>query len=253
MSDSTSRPLEGQAAIVTGSARNIGRAIALALSGAGADVVVHARKDSEGVDETVALIEKAGGRAVACMADITKEDEATGLIAAGVKAFSRLDILVNNAALRIHTPLTEIAMSEWDQVHNVILRAPFMTARAAVPHMRKIGSGRIINLGGLSAHLGSKARPHVIAAKMGVVGLTRALAYELGHDGITANCVVPGLIDTTRGDSAGVHSIAEDPTAPVPRKGKPEEVAAMIRHLCLPESAYITGQTIHVNGGRFMT
>ncbi len=144
-------------------------------------------------------------------------------------------------------------MSEWDQVNNVILRAPFMTARAAVPHMRQAGGGRIINLGGLSAFLGSKARPHVIAAKMGVVGLTRALAFELGHDGITANCVVPGLIDTTRGDSAGAHSISEDPAAPVPRMGRPEEVAAMVRHLCLPESAYITGQTIHVNGGRFMT
>lgn len=253
MSDNTARPLEGQTAIITGSARNIGRAIALALSGAGASVLIHARKDAEGVEETVALIKKAGGHAASCMADITKEDEAAGLIAAAVKAFSRLDILVNNAALRIHTPLSDIAMSEWDQVHNVILRAPFMTARAAIPHMRKAGGGRIINLGGLSAHLGSKSRPHVIAAKMGVVGLTRALACELGHDGITANCVVPGLIDTTRGDSAGVHSISEDPSAPVPRKGKPEEVAGMVRHLCLPESAYITGQTIHVNGGRFMT
>lgn len=253
MSDSAARPLEGQAAIVTGSARNIGRATALALSGAGASVLIHARKDTEGVEETAALIEKAGGQAAVCMADITKEDEATALVEAAVKAFSRLDILVNNAALRIHTPLTEITMSEWDQVNNVILRAPFMTARAAVPHMRQAGGGRIINLGGLSAFLGSKARPHVIAAKMGVVGLTRALAFELGHDGITANCVVPGLIDTTRGDSAGAHSISEDPAAPVPRMGRPEEVAAMVRHLCLPESAYITGQTIHVNGGRFMT
>lgn len=253
MSDSASRPLEDQAAIVTGSARNIGRAIALALAGAGAQVMVHARSDKDGVDETVSLIKKAGGRAAACMADITKEDEVARLVATTVREFTRLDILVNNAALRVHTPLTEITMAEWDQVNNVILRAPFMTARAAVPEMRKAGGGRIINLGGLSAHLGATARPHVMAAKMGVIGLTHALACEVGHDGITVNCVVPGLIDTARGVSAGVSAIDEDPTAPVPRKGRPEEVAAMVCHLCMPASAYVTGQTIHVNGGRFLT
>lgn len=253
MANDPSRPLEGKAAIVTGSARNIGRAIAVALAGEGANVLVHARADAEGVDETVSLVEQAGGRAAKCMADVTKEDDVERLIASAVDAFGRLDILVNNAALRIHTPFAEITRDEWDLVNAVILRAPFLAARAAIPHMKKAGGGRIVNLGGLSAHLGARSRPHVMAAKMGVVGLTHALACEVGRDGITVNCVVPGVIDTVRGASAGERSIDEDPTAPVPRMGEPEEVADTVRHLCSPLSGYITGQTIHVNGGRFLT
>ncbi|MBT3791614.1 MAG: SDR family oxidoreductase [Rhodospirillales bacterium] len=254
MTSDQARPLDGQVAIVTGAARNIGRAIALALASEGAAVVVNGQTDIDGVGETVGMIETAGGKALACMADVTNEDDVARLVQTAVDQFGGLNIVVNNAALRAHTPFLDITLEQWRKVTSVILDAAFLTSRTAAPHMIEAGNGRIVNLGGLSAHLGAKERPHVIAAKMGVVGLTRAMAAELGGHGITANCVVPGVIDTVRGASAGTASNLDVRSgALVPRMGLPEEIADMVRHLCMPASAYITGQVIHVNGGRFLT
>ncbi len=245
--------LDGQVAVITGAARNIGRATAIALARSGASVVVNAVNDSDGMDETVALIRETGGQAIAYLADVSQEESAKGLIEAAVENFGGIDILINNAALRMHTPFTKITLEEWRRVTSVILDASFLTARSAAPHMITAKRGRIINLGGLSAYLGAKERPHVISAKMGVVGLTRALAIELGEHGITVNCVVPGVIDTVRGASAGTASNLDDRSSDsIGRAGQPEEVADMVRHLCMPMSSYITGQVIHVNGGRFL-
>jgi len=246
--------LGGRVAVVTGGGRNIGRAIALALAADGAAVVVGARSDRAAADAVAAEIEAAGGRAVPHLADVADEAKVAGLADAAIAAFGRIDILVNNAAIRARQTLAETSLADWHAVMGVILDGAFLCARACSPHMIAAGGGRIVNIGGLSGHIGDEARVHVVAAKAGLVGLTRALAVELAPHGITANCVVPGTIDTVRGETAREPGrYDERMKALVERKGRPDEVAAMVAHLCRPESAYITAQTIHVSGGRFLT
>ncbi len=244
-------PLSGQAAIVTGSARNIGRDIALALAADGAAVVVNALQDREAADGVAKEIEAAGGRAHVQMADVTKEDEALGLAQAAVDAFGRLDILVCNAAIRRQQPFLDIPYQEWKDVMAVDLDGPFLCAKAAIPHMLKAGGGRVITIGGSTLHILTPNRAHVTAAKMGLLGLTRTIAIEFGEQGITANCVAPGHMDTVRGTSAGKRS-SGGLSRPIERLGRMDEIAAMVRHLCRPEGAYITGQCIHVNGGMYL-
>ncbi|MBM3598175.1 MAG: SDR family oxidoreductase [Alphaproteobacteria bacterium] len=246
-------PLAGKVAIVTGSARNIGRAIVLALADAGAAVVVNARADRAGVEETVGLVTRKQGRAIAHMADVTSEAAVKGMVDAALAAFGGLDILVNNAAVRRQQAFESMTLAQWREIMAIALDGAFLCARAAVPHMLKAGAGTIVNIGGRTGHMGAAERAHVIAAKAGIVGLTKALAIEYAQKGITANCVVPGVIDTARGASAGGsghHPGGETP--PMGRKGRPEEIAAMVRHLCLPQSRFITGQTMHVNGGHYL-
>jgi 3-oxoacyl-[acyl-carrier protein] reductase len=170
-----------------------------------------------------------------------------------VEAFGGLDILVNNAAVRRETPLASLSYEEWREVLGTILDGAFLCVRAALPHLERSEAGAIVNIGGLSAHLGSKDRAHVVAAKAGLVGLTRALAHDLADKGVTANCVVPGLIDTKRGASTrGEPALHRSHATLVGRRGTPEEVAALVRFLCGPEARYLTGQTIHANGGAFL-
>lgn len=240
-------------AIITGSARNIGRATALALAADGISVTVHARRDQEGVDETVSLVEQAGVEACGHLSDITTEDGAASLIQAAMDRFGRIDILINNAAVRRNAPITEVSLAEWREVLAVCLDGAFLCTRAAVPHMRKQSAGRIVNIGGLAGHRGMMGRTHVGAAKAGLVGFTKALATELAADGIVANCVVPGLIETKRGVAAGGtpgHPLGIGTL--VGREGYPEEVAMWIATLCRPEAAFTTGETIHVNGGAYL-
>lgn len=244
-------PLSGQAAIITGSARNIGREIALALAADGAAIVVNALQDRDAADSVAKEIEAAGGRAHVHMADVTKEDEATALAQAAVDAFGRLDILVCNAAIRRQQPFLEIPFEEWKEVLAVDLDGPFLCARAAIPHMLETGGGRVITIGGSTLHILTPERAHVTAAKMGLLGLTRTIAIEFGDRGITANCVAPGHVDTVRGTSAGKRS-SGGLSRPIERLGRMDEIAAMVRHLCRPEGAYITGQCLHVNGGMYM-
>ncbi len=250
----TAGQLDGKAAVVTGAARNIGRAIALALAADGAAVLVNARSDGDAAEAVAGEIRTAGGRAVAHLADVSDEDAVNRMAEAAMSAFGRIDILINNAAVRGHTALIDLTLAEWRRIHSVILEGAFLCARACVPHMIAAGGGRIVNMGGLTGHVGDAARTHVVSAKMGLVGLTRALAVEFGEHGITANCVVPGTIDTVRGATASTPSNTDERMKPpIARKGTSEEVAAMVRHLCLPDAAYITGQTIHVSGGRILT
>lgn len=245
--------LTGMVAVVTGAARNIGRCIALDLARGGARVVVHANTSVEPAAETVRLIQAEGGIAVQAGGDVTSQTDMEALMATALRAFGRLDILVNNAALRKETRFEDLDYAEWREVMAVLLDAPFLTAKAALPAMKAAGGGSIINLGGMSAHTGTANRAHVVAAKTGVVGLTRALAFDLAPFNITANCVVPGLIDTERGKSGHGSKSLEAARVPlVGRKGRPEEVASMVRMLVGPQSRYITGQTMHVNGGAFV-
>jgi 3-oxoacyl-[acyl-carrier protein] reductase len=194
-------------------------------------------------------IEAAGGRALAHQANITDERQATGLIEAAVAKFGRIDILINNAALRGETPFLELTLEKWHEVLDVILDGTFLCTRAALKHMVAQRYGRIISMGGVSAHLGSPNRAHVSAGKSALVGLTRGLASEFAGHGITVNCVAPGRIGGQRSATSG-HGITASP--PVGREGVPDDVVMVIRMLCQPAASYITGQTIHVSGGLYM-
>ncbi len=239
-------------AIVTGGALNIGRAICLALAQGGAKVVVNAQHSAAAAEQTAQLIRDGGGQAMVHLADVTNEAAAHGLTEAAARWGGSLDILVNNAAIRRETRFDDLTYAEWREVTAVILDGAFLCARAAVPFLRKSGAGAIVNIGGLSAHTGSPGRAHVVAAKMGLVGLTRALAHDLAPD-VTVNCVVPGLIDTVRGASAQGTPAVNRHTNIAGRRGTSEEVAAMVAFLCGPGARYVTGQTLHANGGAYLS
>jgi 3-oxoacyl-[acyl-carrier protein] reductase len=243
--------LEGQVAIVTGAGRNIGRAIALALAQGGAAVVVNARSNRAEADSVVREIGAAGGRAVAALGDVADAGTALALADAAMKAFGRLDILINNAALRREKPVDEMSYEEWREVMDVILDSAFRCVKACLPALKKNG-GTIINVGGMSAHIGSRHRAHVMTAKAALVGFSRALAHDLAGDRITANCVVPGAIDTVRPMTSlkPAHHLTHGTITG--ERGRPEDVAAMVRFLCGPGGRYVTGQTIHVSGGAFL-
>lgn len=249
----TGSELSGCVAVVTGSARNIGRAIALELAAAGAAVIVNARHSGP-AEAVVTEIRARGGRAERKLADVSKPEEAAALIAAAVDHFGRLDFLVNNASVRRETDFAQLEYQEWREILAITLDGAFLCTRAALPHLIASGRGAVVNIGGLSAHTGAARRAHVVAAKAGLAGLTRALAHDLAPNAITVNCVAPGVIDTVRdpGSTAGVpahHAVHVPLTG---RRGRSDEVAAAVRFLCGPDARYITGQTIHVNGGTFM-
>ncbi len=247
-----SKELAGRVAVVTGAGRNIGRAIALALADAGAAVAVNGRTSRADVDAAVAEIESRGGKALAVMADVSDEAAVQRMVAAALERFGRLDVLVNNAAIRPEKPFESLSLSDWRAVHSVILEGAFLTVKAALPHLKASGSGAIVNIGGMSAHTGAKHRAHVVAAKLGLIGFTKGLAHDLAGSGITANCVVPGLIDTVRaaGTKPPQHHQLSNTLAG--RFGTPQEIAAAVRFLAGPDARYITGQTLHVNGGTYL-
>jgi 3-oxoacyl-[acyl-carrier protein] reductase len=243
--------LAGKVALVTGAARNIGRAIARSLAAGGASVMVHARTSRVEAEKTVQMI---GSSAALHLADVTKPEEVQGLVAATVQRFGRLDLLVNNAAVRYETAFASMSFQEWRQVLSIVLDGAFLCARAALPHLIQAGGGgTIVNIGGQTGHKGASERAHVITAKAGLAGFTKALALDLAPHHITVNCVVPGTIESQRG-LPGVPDRPAHRRAPPPigRRGEPEEVAAMVRMLCGPDARYITGQAIHVNGGGYL-
>ena len=247
------QPLAGKVAIVTGAGKNIGKTIALALAEHGAAILVNGRGDKAIVEETAKEIRAAGGKAMPFLADVSKPDQVAAMVDAAVKEFGGVDITVNNAGLRRQTPFLQMNLEEWREILSVALDGAFILAKAAVPEMVKRGGGSIIGLSGISHHAGASGRVHVNASKAGLEGFIRGLAIELAPHNITANCVAPGSIDTVRGASAGgPHGRALGSNIPLGRQGKPEEIAAMVRFLAGPEGRYVTGQTIHVNGGLFL-
>jgi 3-oxoacyl-[acyl-carrier protein] reductase len=244
--------LDGRVAIVTGAGRNIGRAIALALADAGAAVVVNGRANREAVDGVVREIEAGGGAALAAMADVADEAAVERMVAAAAERFGRIDILVNNAAGRPERRLEDLTLADWRGVLATILDGAFLAVKAALPRLKASGVGAVVNIGGVSGHAGSKHRAHVVTAKAGLIGLTKALAHELAEHNVTANCVVPGLIATARDPAAQLphhHSVSRTLAG---RLGSPEEIAAAVRFLAGPQARYITGQTLHVNGGVYL-
>jgi 3-oxoacyl-[acyl-carrier protein] reductase len=245
--------LAGKVGLVTGGARNIGRAIARALASGGAAVMVNANTSRAEAEKTVAMIESASGKAALHIADITDPKAVAAMIEATVKSLGRLDFLVNNAAVRFETPFEKMSFEEWRKVLSIVLDGAFLCAHAALPHLIRAGGGTIINIGGQTGHKGAAERAHVITAKAGLAGMTKALALDLAPHQITVNCVVPGAIESQRG-LPGVPERPADRRAPPPigRCGEPEEIAAMVRMLCGPDARYITGQAIHVNGGGYL-
>jgi 3-oxoacyl-[acyl-carrier protein] reductase len=243
--------LDGLAAVVTGSARNLGKATALALADAGAAVMVNARSSQAEAEAVVDEIRAKGGHAAMHLCDVSDRDEAERLIAATVATFGRLDILVNNVGVRRSTSLVDTTDEDWRAVMSGCLDATFYCCRAAVPHMRKNSWGGIVNMGGVSGHAGVARRSHVATAKAGIAGFTASLAAELAPDNITVNCIAPGHIETDRDGPLPPHFQARH--AALGRAGEPFEISETVRFLCSPGGRYITGETIHVNGGWYFT
>ncbi len=248
-----SPPLQDKVALVTGAGKNIGRCIALTLARDGAAVLVNGRSDKAAVDAVVAEIKAAGGRAKAAMGDISDPAVAPRLAGEAMKAFGGVDILVSNAGLRRQTSFLDMKFEEWREIMSVALDGAFLLGKAFIPQMVGKGKGgAFVALSGISTHVGTPNRCHVSASKSGLEGLMRALAVELAPHRITCNALSPGAIDTARAASAGPRPVENRPI-PLKRFGTVEEIAAMVRLLVGPEGTFITGQTIHVNGGEFLT
>ncbi|MEZ2128050.1 MULTISPECIES: SDR family NAD(P)-dependent oxidoreductase [unclassified Sinorhizobium] len=245
--------LKGRVALVTGASRNIGRSIALALADAGASVAIVARSDRDAAQAVAGEVEARGGAAAVLFGDVGREEDAARLVRESIERLGRLDILVNNAAIRREAPVEALSFQDWRDVMAVTLDGAFLMSRAAIPHLKASGQGAIVNIGGLTAYTGAIHRVHVVAAKAGLDGLTKALAHELGSQGITVNLISPGMINTNR-----QHTMAGEPAhhkttrTLVGRRGTPEEVAAAVVYLASAQARFTTGQTLHVNGGAFL-
>jgi 3-oxoacyl-[acyl-carrier protein] reductase len=246
--------VERRVALVTGSGRNIGRATALALAADGCDIVVNARSSRDEAEAVADEVRDAGARAVVCIADVRDPVAVDGMFATARSELGPVTVLVNNAAVRPEQPIAELEFEEWRRIVGIVLDGAFLCTKAAVAHMREVGWGRIINLAGLSGQAGAPDRAHVVAAKSGIIGLTKALAVELGPEGITCNAVSPGMIDTRRQttSSPGEPKHHDRLRIPVGRRGTPEEVARVIGFLASRESGYINGHTLNVNGGAYI-
>jgi 3-oxoacyl-[acyl-carrier protein] reductase len=246
------KELTGKVAVVTGAGRNIGRAIALTLAEGGASVVVNARSNRAEAESVAGEIESSGGKAVVHIGDVADTSAVQAMAEVAVKQFGRIDCLVNNAALRREKAFAEMDHREWREILDVTLDGTFHCVKACLPALRKSGAGTIVNIGGLSAHTGAKNRAHVVTAKAGIIGFTRALAHDLAEDGITVNCVVPGLIGTPRPKDKPepAHHLIHQTIKG--ERGRPEDIAAVVRFLCGPGARYVNGQAIHANGGAYL-
>jgi len=244
--------LKGRTAVITGAGRGLGEAIAMRFAREGAAVMIN-DMDAETAARTVAHIEGAGGQATALIGSVTDEGLVRELMEKALQAFGSLDILVNNAGITRDKLLKDMSADDWDAVLNLNLRSTFLCCKYATPAMVAKGWGRVINMSS-RAHLGNKGQVNYSASKAGVIGLTRSLSMELGKFGVTANCIAPGIIATP-----GVTSLPHydrlvervAPTLPIPRLGKPEDVAGVAAFLASDDAEYITGETIHVSGGRY--
>jgi 3-oxoacyl-[acyl-carrier protein] reductase len=244
--------LTGKVAIVTGAGRNIGRAIALALADAGAFIVVNARSNRGEAEAVAREIKSRGGKAIVHIGDVADAGAVQSMADTATSQFGRIDILVNNAALRREKAFADMDYREWREILDITLDGAFHCVKACLPALRRSGAGTIVNIGGLSAHTGAKNRAHVVTAKAGIIGFTRALAHDLADDGITVNCVVPGLIGTPRPKDRPepAHHLTHQTITGA--RGRSEDVAATVRFLCSPAARYINGQAIHANGGAYL-
>jgi 3-oxoacyl-[acyl-carrier protein] reductase len=234
-------------AIVTGAGRNIGRAIALGLAAGGADVAVVVRTNRAEAQRVADEIRSRGRRALVGVADVRNSESMARIAAETRDTLGPPTVLVNNAAVRKEEQFLEISGAEWREVTSIILDGAFVCTQEVLPDMLEAGWGRIVMIAGLTGQTGASHRAHVVAAKAGLIGLTKALALEYAPHNITVNAVSPGMIDTTR--AGGVLKHYSERRVPVGRLGRPEDVAATVSYLVSEEAAFVTGQTLNVNGG----
>lgn len=239
--------LDGKIALVTGASRGIGKAIAIALAQAGADVAVNYHTNQEAAQEVCTQIETLGGRTIAVQADISKAEQAVRMVITVEQQLGPVAILVNNAGIAPPKEIEAITELDWDEMLDTNLKSAFLVTQAVLPGMRAAQWGRIINISSVAAQAGSIIGPHYAASKAGMLGLTRAYASQLASEGITVNAIAPVLIET---EMIADNLKARPEMIPVGRFGTVEEVAQVA--VMLAKNAYITGQTINVDGGRYM-
>lgn len=247
--------LSGKAAIVTGGAQGLGRAFCLELAREGARVMAVTRRDMDNLEETVKMIRSIGGEAEMYKADVAVEADANNMARETVARFGRIDILINNAAIYgaiRRKPFYEIDLKEWDLVMNVNVKGAFVSTRAVFPFMKEQGYGKIVNLASEVFFTGSNGFAHYVASKGGIIGLTRALAIELGPHNICINCIAPGFTDTA--GSRGIADVTKYDVSrtPLKRLERPEDLVGAAIFLASSASDFITGQTLLIDGGRAM-
>jgi 3-oxoacyl-[acyl-carrier protein] reductase len=244
------KDLEGRTALVTGASRGIGRAVAIALAGEGASVVVNYIESDAKARDVVSKIRDAGGEAMAMKADVSDIAEVKKMRAAIVKRYGEVEILVNNAGIHQHLKSWELGIADWEKVIGTNLTSIFNTANVFAPAMKKAKWGRVVNVASVIAYLGTDHEMHYAASKGGAVSATKALALELAPYGVRVNAVAPGYIDT---DMTKFSSEKEKKfylaKVPMGRLGEPSEIADAVAFLCSEKASYITGSVLHVNGG----
>ncbi|MFJ5765196.1 3-oxoacyl-[acyl-carrier-protein] reductase [Lysinibacillus sp. NPDC093210] len=247
------RKLEGKVAVVTGASRGIGRAIALKLADEGAKVIVNYSGSQAKAEEVVATIQANGGEALAVQASVSKTEEVTALMEAAVKTFGSLDILVNNAGITRDNLLMRMKEDEWDDVLNTNLKGVFLCTKAVTRQMMKQRAGRIINISSIVGVAGNAGQANYVAAKAGVIGLTKTTAKELASRNILVNAIAPGFIETEM-----TEQLPEDlkqgmlTQIPLAKLGQPEDIAKAVVFLASDDANYMTGQTLHIDGGMVM-
>lgn len=247
--------LKDKVAIVTGGAKGLGRAFAIKLAEEGAKVMVVTRRDMDNLKETVTRIKNRGGKASFLQADVAKEGDTLRMAKTTVDEFGTIDILINNAAIYdglVRGPFMDIELDEWDLVMTVNVKGAFLAIRSVFPYMEEKGYGKIVNLASEVFFTGSHGFAHYVASKGGIIGLTRALAVELGPHNICINCIAPGFTDTEASrEIANVNGYDISKT-PLQRLEKPEDLTGAALFFASPESDFITGQVLLIDGGRAM-
>ncbi|KUF36434.1 MULTISPECIES: 3-oxoacyl-[acyl-carrier-protein] reductase [Lysinibacillus] len=247
------RKLEGKVAVVTGASRGIGRAIAVKLAEEGAKVVVNYSGSQAKAEEVVEMIQANGGEAIAVQASVSQTEEVTALMDAAVKTFGSLDILVNNAGITRDNLLMRMKEDEWDDVLNTNLKGVFLCTKAVTRQMMKQRAGRIINISSIVGVAGNAGQANYVAAKAGVIGLTKTTAKELASRNILVNAIAPGFIETEM-----TEQLPEDikkgmlTQIPLAKLGQPEDIAKAVAFLASDDANYMTGQTLHIDGGMVM-
>ena len=241
--------LDGRVALVTGSGRNIGRAMALRFAREGAVVVVNARANREEAEAVAVEVRALGGRTLAVLADVSNSDQVHTMVERALGEFGRIDVLVSAAAIRPHKPFLELTAADWQAVRGIVLDGAIHCTQAVLPSMIANGSGAVVYVAGDGAWAGGAERAHIAAAKMGLIGLCRSLATEFAPSHVRFNVLSPGRVDTVRTTPSPTADHQAVAGIPLGRLGHVDDIAAACLFLVSDESAWITGQTLHVNGG----